>query len=454
VQQDKKNQFTDKYIKSLPNKYPNKKKPFDEREKSGGGFAVTVFPSNEISFIYIYHFGGRKRRMTLGKYPHMSLANAHKTHRKALKILEDGKDPAIERKQARLEERNSDNVQTLIDEYLEEWAKPRKRSWKEDQRILYKDVSPKWGKQKAKDITKRDVILLLEGITKRGAPITANRTLACIRRMFNFGVERDLLPASPCATVKAPSKENRRERHLTADEIKIFWHRLDNAPMSELTKLALKLQLVTAQRKGEIVSSEWNEIDLVTGIWTIPAKKAKNGKSHRVPLSELAIDLLNQLMAYIQLPYFENLSAPSALSNNHGGFKKNSTLISTRSYPLSAPKWLFPANHTVKEDTHMTGEAIDHALRRSKEIFKDIEHFSPHTLRATATSHMAAMKISGEVLSRILNHSKRGVTEQHYNKYDYDDEKRHALDAWSKKLQEIIYGIESNANVIPLKEVV
>jgi integrase len=132
-------------------------------------------------------------------------------------------------------------------------------------------------------------------IIKRGSPIAANRTLACIRRMFNFGMERDLISSSPCATVKPPAKEVRRERYLSADEIKIFWHGLEHANMSELTKLALKLQLVTAQRKGEIVSAEWSEIDLINAMWTIPSTKAKNGIAHRVPLTELALNLLTEI---------------------------------------------------------------------------------------------------------------------------------------------------------------
>lgn len=411
-----KNLFTDKYLKNLKSQ-PNQTKPIDIREKSGDGFAITLFSSGVISFIYLYHFGGRKRRMTIGRYPHMSLADAKREHRNALKMLENNLDPAEEVKKVKFDAQNSSTVSGLIEEYLEIWAKPRKRSWEEDQRILYKDIRPTWGKRKVIDITKRDVVLLLEGITKRGAPIAANRTLACIRRMFNFAIERDLATANPCATVKAPAKENRRERFLSAEEIKILWNMLDQAPMSNLTKLALKLQLVTAQRKGEIVSAEWS--DFSTSVWTIPAEKAKNGKSHRVSLSKLALILLNEI---------KQISGTS--------------------------RWLFPAAHTVKEDTHMTGEAVDHALRRSKSILSAIENFSPHTLRATAATHMASMRISSETISRILNHAKKGVTQLHYNQYDYDDEKRYALDAWSQRLKEIIDGNESTSNVIPLQNAV
>ncbi len=398
----KNNRFTDKYLQNL--KAPSEqKKAVDIRERSGEGFGITLFPSGKISFIYIYHFGRRKRRMTLGSYPNMTLAEAKNKHREALAILEKEKDPAEEVKKEKFETQNASAIAGLIEEYINIWAKPRKRSWEEDQRILYKDIRSIWGKRKVIDITKRDVVLLLESITKRGAPIAANRTLACIRRMFNFAIERDIATANPCATVKAPAKENRRERFLSSDEINTLWHKLQDAPMSESTKLALKLQLTTAQRKGEIISAEWKDICLISRIWTIPAEKAKNGKSHRVTLSDLAISLINEI---------KQISETS--------------------------RWLFPAAQTVKEDTHMTGEAVDHALRRSRNVFSTIENFSPHTLRATAATHMASMRISSEIISRILNHAKRGITEQHYNKYDYDDEKRNALEKWAFRLEEII----------------
>jgi site-specific recombinase XerD len=107
---------------------------------------------------------------------------------------------------------------------LEKHAKPNKRSWKEDQRMLYKDVRPSWGKRKAKNITRRNVIQLLDKIKERGSPIVANRTLACVRRMFNFAIKRGLLDSSPCIMIEAPAKENRRDRYLSTAEIKVFWH--------------------------------------------------------------------------------------------------------------------------------------------------------------------------------------------------------------------------------------
>ena len=225
------------------------------------------------------------------------------------------------------------------------------------------------------------------------------RTLAVTRRMFNFAVERDIIPTTPCYGFKAPTKENRRDRVLSPEEIRSFWKGLDDASMSELSRLALKLQLVTAQRKGEIVSSEWEEFDLANGWWTIPAHKAKNGNAHRVPLSKLVLELLRQI---------------KTVSGNS--------------------KWLFPSPNS---DKHVTPEAIDHTIRRNVDVFKNTKHFTPHDLRRTAASHMTASGISRLVVSKILNHVENSVTAI-YDRHSYDKEKKQAMEIWGAKLREIV----------------
>jgi integrase len=167
--------------------------------------------------------------------------------------------------------------------------------------------------------------------------------------------------------------------------------------MSEQTKLVLKLQLVLGQRKGEIISAEWSEIDHLSGWWTIPAKKAKNGQAHRVPLSSLAKQLLEEV---------KQLSGTS--------------------------RFLFPAK---LKDTSITGTSIDHAVRRSS--FTGIKAWTPHDLRRTVASHITSMGIPRLVVSKILNHVESTITAV-YDRHGYDNEKFNALEAWSLRLKEII----------------
>jgi integrase len=368
-----------------------------------------VTPNGVKTFIFKYRFDGKVRWMTLGTYPKMSLAEAHEAHADAWKVLRQGTDPGANALEERKAECMALTVAALADEYLEKWARPRKRSWREDARILVKDVLPEWRQRKAKDITRRDVIRLLDGIVDRGAGIMANRTLAVIRKMFNFAVTRDIVPVSPCIGARAPAPEQSRDRVLTPDEIRALWQGLETAKMAEGTKLALKLQIVTAQRKGEVVSAAWEELDLVEAWWTIPGHKSKNALPHRVPLSPLAIELFQAAKVF------------------SGG-----------------SPWIFPSPRGNK---HITPEAVDHALRRPGLETLGFT-FVPHDLRRTAASNIASLGF-GALVGKVLNHKERGVTAV-YDRHSYDQEKRQALEAWGRRLKAIVYGTEDDDKVIPL----
>ena len=281
--------FTDRYIKSL--------KPKQSRYdvNSGDGFVIRVFPSGAKSWMYVYRMNGRLRRMTLGSYPAMKLKEATDAHAEARALKNNDVDPGTLKQEQEREHREAHTVADLAREYIERHAKLKKRSWKEDQRMLEKDVLPHWGRRKAREITPHDVHMLLDRIVDRGAPIVANRTFEVIRRMFNFAIERHILDTSPCLRVKAPAEENQRDRVLSPSEIRTFWRRLYHTDMTPLVRLALKLQLVTAQRRGEVMKAEWADFDLQAGWWTIPAERSKNRLAHRVPLSPLALALLRHI---------------------------------------------------------------------------------------------------------------------------------------------------------------
>ena len=413
--------FTDAKIKALKPKSSR----YELWEQGRKGFGIRISPHGRKSWVFMYWVDGVQKRMTFGIYPAMPLVEAHTALAKAREILAKGGDPGGLLAKDRSDHRSSPTVNQLIDEYIEKWAKPRKRTWEEDARMLSKDVSPFLGKRKAKDIKRRDIILLIDGIVDRGSPIAANRTLRTIRKMFSFAVKRGVLDASPCIEIDAPAKEKHRERVLTEEEIKKFWIGLDQAKMSDGTKLALKLLLVTAQRKGEVTQTEWAEIDFKKGWWTIPKEKSKNERTHRVPLSKMAIDILKQA---------KELSGDS--------------------------KWVFPS---IKESC-ITPRSISRAIRNNSkkktqggpkhtppygDFFK-IDHFTPHDLRRTATSMMTGLKIPELEVSKVLNHAIQTVTSKHYNLYSYDTEKQSALRKWNRKLESIISG-KTQGKIIQLK---
>ena len=210
--------FTDASIKAL--------KPKSERyevwETNGKGFGLRVSPTGRKSWLFMYRFETISRRMTLGTYPGMTLSEAHTAHAKAKEKLEKRVDPGVLHVQDKADHRGAPTVQKLVDEYIEKRSK-NKKAWEEEKRILEKDVVPKWKNRKAKDIKRRDILLLLDKIVERGSPIMANRTLGVLQRMFKFGIGRDILEANPCSVIERPGEESQRDHVLSTGEIKEFW---------------------------------------------------------------------------------------------------------------------------------------------------------------------------------------------------------------------------------------
>ena len=413
--------FTDRQIRNL--KPESKIK--DTRE--GQGFGIRVKPDGTKIFFYGYDspVTGARRFLTLGEYPGLTLEDARIKHGDAYKMVKAGGDPLEIKRQEEEERRKAPTVKDLIDEYIEKHAMVNKKSWHEDKRCLEKEILPLWGKRKVVDIKKRDVVLLLEGIVKRGSPVMANNTLEKIRRMFNFAVERDILEFTPCYGVKKPTKKEHKDRVLTDKEIITVWYGLDTAAMTDEMKRALKLILVTAQRPGEVIGMNSSEIE--GEWWTIPAERAKNGKTHRVFLTATAKGLIGDKKGYI----FESPRKGKPMDVNAVAFSVRRNLEE----PKQEGQELQVTATTDQEDT----------ATRQKII---MESWTPHDLRRSAATNLSALGYPDEVIDAVLNHVKKGVIAI-YNRHRYDKEKQTALEAWARKLAAITTGTEG-AKVIPI----
>ena len=367
------------------------------------GFGLRVSYGGRRAWVLRYRVRGRLRRLTLGAYPHMTLADARRAARAALHAVATGADPAGD-KQA---ERKAETVAELTAEYLQKHAKPQKRSWREDERILNADVLPHWRHKRVRELTRSDVRMLVESIAERGAPIMANRTLALVRKMLNFAIERDWLDANPAAIIPRPGREQARQRVLSEDELRRVWAAFEAEPLP--LQAFCKLRLLTAQRGGEVRQMRWS--DVADGWWTIPADHAKNGLSHRVPLSEGAIDLLRQL--------------------DEAADERRT--------------WVFQSTRIVGPVTE-----LKKVMRRVR-IRSGVE-FRGHDLRRTAASMMTSAGVSRLVVGRVLNHAEQGVTAV-YDRHSYDAEKRAALDLWYRRVRQIVSGDQPGAKVVAFARV-
>jgi integrase len=379
---------------------------YEHMDPDNPGFGIAVSPNGAKAYIYRYRIGGRGgtlRRITLGKVGSTSLKNARDAYHEARKQMDAGTDPLEAKAEARRQEEQDLTFGKLAEQYLAQYA-AQKRTGAEDERILNHDVLPKWAKLKAKGIKKRDVVALLDKIVERGATTQANRTFACIRKVFNWAAQKDLVESSPCAGIKAPAKENARDQVLTDEEIRQFW----TLPgLSARMQAALRLQLLLAQRIGEVVGMRWSEIDDGNRLWTLPAERAKNKVVHTIPLTALALDILE------------------TLRDLHGLRDDADT-----------NDFVFPAARGQAE--HLRVDSIGTALTRAiKEA--GIAHFTPHDLRRTAATRISGAGTTREVLRQILNHKDNSVTAR-YDRHRYDNEKREALEGWAVRLGEIVDG--------------
>jgi integrase len=183
----------------------------------------------------------------------------------------------------------------LCHEYLTRHAKRRKRSWREDERCIRKSLLPALGDRPVREIQRGEVRWLLDAIADRGAGIEANRTLALVRKIFNWGISMDLAEKNPCALLPRSAPERRRSNVLRPAEIRAVRQALEKETPEAAD--ALRLMLLTPQRGGEVVAMRWSDVDLDEGWWTIPAESAKNGLAHRVPLSQPALAILQERFA-------------------------------------------------------------------------------------------------------------------------------------------------------------
>ena len=382
-----KRKLTVRYIDSLRPPATGRTTYWDEGTP---GFGLRVTAAGSKSWVLVYRRGGAWRRWTLGNYPKLPLATARERAWGALKEIGSGGDPASEKR----EHRERDTFKELAEDFIELYAKPNKRSWMNDRRALNRDLLPRFGHRKAADVRRRDVISMLDEINARGAPVLANRTLEIIRRIYNWAIQKERVEQNPCVGIER-FVETSSDRVLSEDEVRRVWLALEAQP--DPVAARFRLMMLTAQRSGEIRNMRWQDVDLDGGWWTIPAEFSKNRLSHRVPQSSLVREILE-------------------------GMKKL-TFGGT---------WVFPSP-VGSGPVHSDDKRII-MIRKDSGV-----SFAAHDLRRTAASHMASMGVNRFTIARILNHVETSVTAT-YDRHSYDAEKKAALEAWARRLEEILAG--------------
>ena len=375
--------------------------------------ALRVTESGHKSWSLFYRNSGRLRRYTIGPYPAFDPSAARKAASAALHKVQAGGDPADEKRARRLAPKpEADDFASVAREYLERQVKRNTAAstYHETARIIAQDVIPEWGKRPIGSIAKRDVIALIDKKVASGAEVQANRILARLKTLFGWAIEKDRIEINPCDGLKPPTKEKARDRVLSGTEIAAFWTATEELgwPFGPL----FRLLLLTAQRRDEVATMEWSEIDFGRRLWSIPREKAKNDHGHDVHLSQQAIDILTALPRTGDLVFSTN--GRTAVS----GFSR-------------------------------AKERLDSLM--AKAIGDDVEAWILHDLRRSAATGMAGLRVLPHVVDRILNHTSgtiRGVARV-YNRFEYLDERKAALEAWGRGVDAMVSGAEAS-NVLDI----
>ncbi|TWI77366.1 site-specific recombinase XerD [Desulfobotulus alkaliphilus] len=383
----------------------------------GDGLYLEVSPKGKKRWLHRYELSGQRKWFPLGEFPAMKLKDARAENARLQKLTQDGGNPAEERAALKA----APTVQELFEEWHTRGTDKRGKPWSDGhkrnvQYMFGADVLPAIGSKKVADVTKRDLRVLLERIEAR-APNQALQVYRRLSRLFNYACQKDVIEHSPMTHLEPIGSTSRKSRYLSEREIGEFLAALPLMNAAPQTTRILELILRTGQRPSEVCGAHEAEIDTEGMWWTLPGSRVKNGSEHRIPLTGKMLDLFG-------------------LPNEHGLF--------------------FPSLR--KEDTPVGHTILSKALRRSitgrekgtdSERTLPLEDFSPHDLRRTCATGLAELGFTDEVIGAVLNHSRRGVTAQHYNHFRYDAQKRKALEAWERRLDRIA-GKEEAGNVVSL----
>lgn len=371
------------------------------------GLYIQVYPSGVKSWLYRYNFEGRARKLNLGQYPAVPLSEARQKAAEAAQKVKKGIDPGEEKQLEKVKFKATPTFPELVDEFWSRELKDKK-SGPQTHRLLNYDCVPAWKHKRVESITRRDIVILLDKIRDR-SPVVANRVHGSLSRIFNFAAERGIIDDSPCTRIRK-NKEKSRSRILSNHEIKELWESLEDPKQWDLsTRLALKFLLITGQRPGEVAGARWDEIQ--GEVWTIPAERMKNKEQHSVPLTSLAMDVLDATREYTDSEFI----FPSSKGKGHVARLSLSRAIRRR----------LGADQSEKKGNY----------RRRQRL--NMDPFTPHDLRRTVRSKLAELGVDDVVAERVLSHRLKGILAV-YNRYDYMKEKRQALQKWERHLRFLV----------------
>ncbi|GHA19603.1 tyrosine-type recombinase/integrase [Oceanisphaera arctica] len=364
------------------------------------GLYVAVTPAGTISFRYNYAIHGRQETITFGRYgaAGITLAEAREKLNEAKKMVIEGKSPAKEkaRKKARVKDVETFGAwgdRWLLGYQMADSTRDMRRS------VYMRELMPKFGNHKLMEITAEDLRALTDAIVARGAPATAVHARDIVLQVFRWAIERGQKVENPALQVRPNSiaKFEPRDRTLTPEEIGLMYHYLERVGTTPITRIAVKLLLLTMVRKSELTKATWDEVNFSEAVWTIPKERMKRRNPHVVFLSQQVMEF------FIALKTF-------AGSSNY--------VLPSRYSPDACM-----SNATLNRVLNLTYQA---AQKDGKPLAK----FGPHDLRRTSSTLLHEAGYNTDWIEKCLAHEQKGVRAV-YNKAEYREQRTAMLQDWA-----------------------
>ncbi|MCC7254380.1 MAG: tyrosine-type recombinase/integrase [Dokdonella sp.] len=333
------------------------------------GLGLRVYPSGRKAFVLSYRHMGRKRLIALAAYGVLTLDEARTRARKMLAKVEEV-DPLAVREKARMGETFND----LAREYIDRYAKPRKKTWAEDERRIAQHLTKPFGQRKVEGITRADVAALHRRIGQR-TPIEANRMLALLSRMFTLAQRWGMIPDAAVNPARGVDRyrETKRDRWLTPAELPRLVQAM-NAEPNEVARCAIWLYLLTGARRSELLGAKWEYIDFDRKVLRLPDTKA--GRPHEIPLNAQALALIERIPRVEGNPYLLPGGKPGRplvnIKGPWGRVRKAAGVEDVRLHDLrrTVGSWLAAAGYSLP----LIGKVLNHSNVATTAIYARLGH--------------------------------------------------------------------------------
>jgi len=383
------------------------------------GMYVVVQPSGAIVFRYDYRLNGRRETLTLGRYgpEGLSLARARERLVDAKRTISEGRSPAQEKQhdKRRLKEAKR------FGEFGEKWFEESRMadSTKAMRRTIYeRDILPTFRNRLLTEITPDDLRTMCGKVKERGAPATAVHVRDIVKQIFAFAILHGEKVPNPADDVGPASIATfvPKDRSLSPAEIRVMLGQLEHVPTLPTIRLGMKLFLLTMVRKSELQDATWDEVDFENAVWSIPKERMKRSKAHNVYLSQQAVDIF------------------IALKTCAG----NSRYVLPSRYDADAPMSRATFNRITTA-----------VVARAKREGLPLDAFTVHDLRRTGSTLLNELGFNSDWIEKCLAHedgrSSRGV----YNKAEYEHQRRHMMQEWSKLIDAWVVGQKYVPTLLP-----